>query len=121
LTTGNPLFDRQKDKGSHGRSAEKRAAKRLGGRVRPGSGALDGAKGDITVKKFLIENKAVSTDSISIKLDWLLKIYAESISAGLTPALAFQFVHGSGISELRNRWVMIPEDVFLEMLGDEHD
>ena len=107
-----------KDKGVPGRKAESSLAKRLGGALRPGSGALAGAKGDVTVDNFLIENKSTLSESFSVKLDHLLKIYAEALETGKDPALAFQFVNFQGKSEKRMRWVMVPEAVFFEMVKD---
>ena len=117
--TGNPFFDRdKKDKGAHGRKAEKKTSRRLQGVLQPGSGALPGAKGDIVTRQFLIENKTTNGESIRIELDWLLKIYAEALAVGQSPALAFQFVYGSGVSEHRNRWVCISEADFKELTED---
>lgn len=106
-----------KDKGVAGRVAEKSLAKRLGGSVTPGSGALDGAKGDVKVGDFLIENKTSTRDSFSIKKDHLYKIYQESLEVTKTPALAIQFVNSEGKSDKRDRWVMMPESAFMEFLG----
>lgn len=121
MTRGNPLFDRcnPKDKGAHGRKAEKKTAKRLGGRQQPGSGALDDAKGDITYRRWLVENKAVNSgvESITIPLQWLLKVYSEARASDLSPALAFQFTTSEGLSDARARWVCIPESTFLDLTG----
>lgn len=117
MSCGNPLFDRGNplDKGAHGRKAEKATAKRLGGKQQPGSGALDGAKGDITFASFLIENKAVDAESIRIPLQWLLKVYGEALAGQRIPALAFQFTTQAGVSDARSRWVCIPEHVFKDL------
>lgn len=112
----NPFIDRQ-NRGTHkhGQKGERKAAKRLGGRNRPGSGSLDGAKGDIMLSEFLVENKTTEHKSISIKLDWLEKIAREAREEGKAPALAVQFVDRQGNSMRHARWVMIPEDEFKEM------
>lgn len=114
---GNPFFERSnpKDKGAHGRKAEKHFAKRMGGKQQPGSGALDGAKGDVTYHNFLIENKACAGESITIPLQWLLKAYGEAIASNRSPALAFQFTTAEGLSNARARWVCIPEHVFKDL------
>ena len=112
----------KRDSGYHGRKAEESLAKRLKGQQQPGSGALDGAKGD--VKKdtssfsFLVENKATKNESLSLKRDWLLKVYQESLEQGRLPALSLQFTNDAGISEKRERWVMVPEHVWQELLGE---
>lgn len=119
LSRGNP-----KDKGRHGRKAESLVSKRLGGSQQPGSGALAGAKGDVTKEgragRFLIENKASSGKSFSLPRDWLYKIYQEAAEQQRIPALAFQFTNEGGLSERRERWVAFPEHVALALMnGDE--
>ena len=117
MATGNPLFDRgsPRDKGKHGRLAEKRTAKRLKATVTPGSGALDGAKGDFSLAQFLIENKATVKASYSLQQEVWHKIYAEALEQSKTPALAIQFVTGSGAASRRDRLVVIPEWLFEEL------
>lgn len=111
------MFDRgnPKDKGAHGRKAEKKTAKRLGGKLQPGSGALDGAKGDFTFDRWLCENKATTAETITIPLQWLLKVYGEAVAIGRTPALTFQFTSPEGVSNARSRWVCIPEQAFRDL------
>lgn len=106
-----------KDKGVAGRVAEKSLAKRLGGTATPGSGAKEGAKGDVKAGDFLVENKTSTNDSFGVKKDHLFKIYQEALEIGKHPALSFQFVSSEGKSAKRDRWVCIPESVFLEFLG----
>lgn len=110
-----------RDSGYAGRRAEGFAAKRMKGVSQPGSGAIPGAKGDFKVEfsteSFLVENKTVKGDSFSIRRDHLLKVYQEALEQSRLPALAFQFVTTTGASEKRDRWVSIPERVFLELLS----
>lgn len=106
-----------KDKGVAGRAAERLIAKRVGGTTTPGSGALEGAKGDLRVGSFLVENKSSTNDSFSIKKDHLYKIYQEALEVSKSPALSFQFVNSHGTSDKRDRWVCMPESVFMEFLG----
>lgn len=118
----NPFLSRgnAKDKGRHGRKAESLVAKRLGGSQQPGSGALDGAKGDIkkdgSSMAFLIENKTTIGKSLSVQRDWCYKIYQEATEQGRVPALAFQFTNEGGLSEKRERWVAVPEHIFKELI-----
>jgi hypothetical protein len=107
-----------KDKGIPGRKAEKHAAKRLGAVQRPGSGVLDGAKGDYEKGEFLIENKSSQSASFTVKQPVLHKAYQEALERAKQPALAFQFVNELGQSEKRDRWVCIPEHVFKQLIGD---
>ena len=118
--SGSPFMNRgnPKDKGSHGRRAESLVAKRLGGKQQPGSGAIAGAKGDITLDtkyNFLIENKASSGKSFSLPKDWLYKISREAIASERVPALAFQFTDSQGRSDRQDRFVIIPEWLFQEL------
>ncbi len=106
-----------KDKGVAGRKAETSLASRLGGKQTPGSGALSGAKGDVKVSNFLIENKSSTTKSFSVQQATLHKIYQEALEVSLNPAMSFQFVNDQGKSEKRDRWVCIPEAMFQELMG----
>lgn len=108
----------QKDKGFHGRKAESLVAKRLGGTLQPGSGAIAGCKGDVKLEakhSFLIENKASSGKSFSLPKDWLYKISREAIASNRVPALAFQFTDSQGRSDRSDRYVVIPEWLFQEL------
>ena len=115
----NPFFDRSVRKtGEVGRLAEKKAAKRLGGDLRPSSGAMDGAKGDYTIGRFLVENKSTQTANLSLKQDWLLKIYYEALELGKIPALSLAFTNVNGESSRNSRWVCVPEHVFKELVSE---
>lgn len=114
----NPLL-RRLSKGDHGERAEKKAAKRLGGRQTPGSGSQQHSKGDVVLPTFLVENKATLHESMSVKLEWLKKISLEAIGRSREPALAIQFVDGQGKPVVDGSWVMIPERVFRELVLDE--
>lgn len=112
----NPFLTRNKSH-KHGQKSEKKTAKRLSGIARAGSGAIEGYKGDITLPKFLVENKSTEHQSLSLKLAWLEKIDRESRSEGKAPAVSIQFVDKGGNSVRQGRWVMIPEDEFKELTG----
>jgi len=113
--TGNPFTDRYSGNHTHGQKSEKRTAKRLGTKPRPGSGSIQGCKGDMVLPEFLVENKSTEHRSISLKFDWLEKISVEAREEGRAPALAIQFVDKDGQSVRRGRWVLIPEDEFNEL------
>lgn len=98
--------------GAAGRASENKVASRMGARLTPSSGALAGAKGDMTTPRFLIEAKSTLKDSMTLKLDWLCKIGAEARSKGKTPALTITFVRPNGEPVMNGRWVMIPENLF---------
>jgi len=107
-------FTSRQNRGTHkhGQKSERKTAKRLGGITRPGSGAVAGAKGDILLTDYLVENKSTEHKSFSVKLEWLEKISLEAREEGKAPALSIQFVDKAGNSKKRGRWVMIPEDEF---------
>lgn len=119
-----PFLNRvaKRDKGHAGRKAETETSKRMKGTLQPGSGAIAGAKGDLKKDtptfSFLLENKTTQSASYVLKQDVLHKIYQEALESNRTPALAVQFVRPNGSSERRDRWVMIPEATYLEMIGD---
>ena len=117
MPQNNPFMDRQ-DKRDHGTRAEKKTAKRLAGHLRPGSGAVEGAKGDILLPTYLLENKCTENASLSLKFGWLEKISREALQENRLPGLSLQFVDKLGNPRLYGRWVMIPEDEFKEMIGE---
>ena len=110
----NPLLVKL-GKNQQGQRAEKRAAKRLGGRQQPGSGSQQHSKGDIKLKEFLIESKATVAESLSVKLAWLKKIAEEAIAINREPALLIQFVDGQGRLVSEGGWVMVKESTFKEL------
>jgi hypothetical protein len=111
----NPYLDRARRIGEHGRRSEKRLANRLGGKLIPASGSTR-AKGDMVLGDFLIEAKATSRDSLSLKHDWLAKIDREALATGRKPALAVSFVRPDGTQIRGGTWIAIPEDVFKELI-----
>lgn len=114
----NPFLDREARAGigGTGRKAERKTAKRLGGRLTPASGALDSQKGDFATKDWLCENKSTVNASLGVKLAWLEKITREALPNGKTPALSIQFTDGDGAPLKSGSWVCIPEHVFKELL-----
>lgn len=115
--TNSPFVNRiaGRNIGHNGRVSERKTAKRMGGVLTPASGAMSGAKGDIKKGKFLIEAKATKNDSMSVKKEWLCKIYQEALEQGKEPALSIVFTDEAGNSGRRDRWVAIPEALFLEL------
>ena len=116
----NPFLQRQqKNKiGKSGRKSETKTSKRLGGQQTPASGAMDGAKGDIVLNKFLVEAKSTIKDSISIKFEWLAKISGEALSKVKFPALTITFTNWSGCPRPRGKWVLIREQDFKDLIND---
>jgi hypothetical protein len=118
----NPFLDRIARKGGsgHGRLSEKIQARKMGARLTPASGALQGAKSDATLKNFRMEMKSTVHESLSVKLDWLKKISEEALPLNQIPALSLSFVTPEGKPQtLTNaEWVAIPRWAFQELLDD---
>lgn len=115
----NAYLDRKKkaSAGIHGVRSEKRVAKRIGARTQIASGALPGAKGDMTAQDFLIEAKSTVNGSLAVTLNWLSKIAGEAENVSKTPALAITFVRSDGTPQNdASRWVMITEDTFKKVM-----
>lgn len=119
----NPVLDRlnRVDNGRAGRKSEKNLSKRIGGKQRIGSGAIAGLKGDILKDGFLLEAKSTVGESFSVKKEWLLKIYQEALEETKTPAFAINFTDSSGKSEKRERWVAVPEHIWVEIIDGHED
>jgi hypothetical protein len=115
---GNPLMVRLARK-NDGRRAEKHTAKRVGGRQTVASGAV-GDKADIDTVHFLIENKCTIAESMSVKVEWLRKLALEAASVGKEPALAIQFVDGSGRAVKDGCWVLLPERLLREIFNAQN-
>lgn len=103
----NPLLARY-GKPRHGQRSERRVAKKLGSRPNPGSGALPGAKGDVTRPKFLIELKATGKESYRIEKKVLDKIKKEALDKNRVPALGVSFVTESGEARENGDWIALP-------------
>ena len=102
--------------GHAGRLSEARLAKNLGAKAQPAYGAMLGAKGDIDLGPVLLEAKSTISDSMSLQFVWLHKIADEARRAGKTPAVAISFVTQLGKSYMDGEWVMLPRDVFKEIV-----
>lgn len=104
----------------HGRSgmkAEKKTAKRLKAQPSKFSGAKPNDRADMTREQFLIELKTTLGDTMSVRLEWLLKIQAEAVSASKVPALHFQFITGDGKPRSGGSYIAIREEDFAELAG----
>ena len=92
---------------------EKSVAKAVGGRQVSNSGATAFQKGDVVSDKFLLEckTKTSSSDSISIKKEWLDKNKKEALFMGKEhSALAFNF------GPDQENYYIIEEYLFKELL-----
>lgn len=112
----NPYFKRKKGMGEAGRKVEKTLAKKLGGKLTIGSGALDFQKGDIKLGEFLIESKSTVKDSYKIDLNVLAKIKGEALCADKEPVLAISFTNGNGKIKECGSWAMIEYGEFVQYM-----
>lgn len=117
----NPYLNRTKTQ-NHGTVSERRVAKKVGARISPASGAMEGAKGDsdlnLSSKKVKIESKSTIHDSMALQYDWLLKIHKEARDVGAIPALTVSFVGGDGRPRKHGDWVLVSLTDWHDLLGE---
>lgn len=110
------VFDDNYGKYRRSKQHEDRIAGALHGRRIPRSGGLawsgwdsKTANADIQARNFMIEHKRTVNASMSVKLDWLLKVREGASASGREPALAITFERGTRQPE---DWVAIPLEIF---------
>lgn len=121
MSEGIPFLKRQKKHsiGKAGRASEVRLTRELGGRGRPASGAMEGAKSDFSLGQFLVEAKSTTGKSIGLKHSWLAKNAKEARSEGLTPAVMLSFVNGDGSSVMDGEYACVPRWFFEELINGD--
>lgn len=108
----------------HGTLSEARVSKKIGGRLTPASGAMEGAKGDFNLDVnedylFKMECKATNSKSMSLKYEWLCKIRNEALETNRIPALTISFVDPKGRAVPNGDHVVIPLWLFTELIGKQ--
>lgn len=73
-----------------GRKFERKLAKKLGGRVQPGSGAVPFAKEDVKTETHLIQCKSTTKRQYTIKLDDLETLRQNAIKVGKQPCFVLR-------------------------------
>lgn len=115
----NPFLHRLSTAGknAHGKKSERKVAKKMGAKLHPNSGAMRGAKSDASLKKFRLEMKSTTTQTIPLDLAWLVKIAQEALDHGQTPVVVVSFVNADGTARMRQyaEWVILPLTVFNEL------
>lgn len=91
---------------------ERRLEKVFDAKRTAASGAFWSRKGDVRSEKFLIEHKFTGNKSFSLKATDLRKIEVEAIMDGRTPVF--------GIALGGRNYVLLTEDDFVALLGDDH-
>lgn len=102
--------------GEAGRRSEVNTSKRLGAQLTPASGSMQGVKGDMLLKDYLIEAKSTVANSFSVTLKHLSKIAAEARAIGKTPVMVVTYTMQSGNPVKNGKWVLIPEAEFLALI-----
>lgn len=114
----NPARAEGSRRARRGRKAEKMTTKRTGFDSVPGSGRLDGRKGDGQRDDFLLEVKSTTDRSFNIKLEQLQKIALEARQCGRRPVFEVVFIEETGRPRKEGAWVMIREEDWREILED---
>lgn len=73
-----------------GRDAEKRLAKKVGGKVQPGSGAFPQYKEDVQNDSYLIQLKRTEKKQYTLKLKDLEAVRINAIKVGKIPAFVIE-------------------------------
>lgn len=108
-------------KSDHGKLYEHRVAPKLSARLRPASGVMVSAKGDMVMREYLIESKTTTAKTLSVELGWLVKITNEALATGKVPALLFSFVLPSGrpAPNCESEWVAVPLHTFKSLTEND--
>lgn len=101
--------------GDAGRQSEKRLAYHIGARLTPASGAVEGFKSDMYTPDYRIEAKSTQSVSMTLKLEWLVKITEEALNSKQVPALTVSFTDSMGKPRRFGDWVMIPLNHYEEI------
>jgi len=98
---------------------EERLAERSGGFVQPASGALPTAKGDVKDGHgvLLIEAKSTDKKSLSIKRDWIIKIWHEAKKVQKTPCLSICF-NSINKKQIDPDWACVPFGWLMTLLDE---
>jgi len=96
------------------RRHQDRVAEALVGKVQPASGAVVGYKGDVVTRFFKVECKTTGRKSMSIKSDWLTKLFIEAEQEQQLPAMALEFQQLS--LAVGKQWALIPLPVLSRLL-----
>ena len=97
---------------------ERRVAEDVGGHAMPGSGSIDGFKGDVVCNDFIVECKFTAQKAYSVKTSELNKISRESFERDREPLFLVRF--DKGVSSIyENTWVLVPDTVFSAFFDED--
>jgi len=94
-------------------------ADKLDGKRQPNSGAMEGHKGDIKLKNFLLDSKETSTSGLLITKKDLMKINKEAYQEGKEPGLILT-IYDMAMS-VPKEWVAVPLEVFFELVKQREE
>jgi hypothetical protein len=86
----------------------------VGGKRHSGSGSSPYLKSDASSDHYQIEAKQTEKKSISLKMDWLKKIYYEAVGRHKQPMLTIRFLNMP--IDVDRDWIMIPKTEFEELI-----
>jgi hypothetical protein len=87
--------EHRKKQNARSKSQELDHARRMGGRVQPGSGSSPRARGDVRSEEFLDELKYTDKASYSLKVDTLKKVFDDAIAQDREGRMIIEFsAHG---------------------------
>lgn len=114
-------FTREESTTAKSQRQERTLASKFKGKTQIGSGSRRFNKGDVKTVELLIEAKQTTKESISIKRDWIEKIWKEAVGYNKTPALAFEFIDWSTRASrgVEKHWIAVPAS-FLQKLIDHY-
>lgn len=114
-----PSLGKKETVKSRANKTEADQAKRLGAQKHPASGALDGFKGDYSVKGFLFDSKETVGSMVTLSANDFTKLARDARESGKMPAMVLKI--NKMPSTVPNEWVSIPLEEFatiLERLSD---
>jgi len=95
---------------------ETEVAEAVGGRRHTGSGASMYSKSDGSSSRYQIEAKQTKHSSMSIKLEWVIKITREAIARARVPLLSVRFLNiGFKENGVESDWILMPLSEFKEL------
>jgi len=89
---------------------EKRMAGMVDGKRQPCSGSNERFKSDATSKHFQCEAKQTQNKSMTLKLEWLIKIDKEADAVSKYPLIDIEFLNAP--PRAPKEWVAVPDYVF---------
>lgn len=89
---------------------EKRGATAYGGKTTPMSGAGWSAKGDVHTDVEVIEMKATGKKQITIKAEWLQKVFLEATAKLKRPVLEFELDGQQYVTLTRHDYLELTRD-----------